>query len=244
MLQLPHHQLRKPVILIAFLVLSAAAYLPVAAQTGCDKSNNCPAAAGIAFVSAASAATSTSSGTSTSALSFSPSNGNEVFCGLVTGGSASAPGVKDNNNVSLSAGTTSGGAKNTAFYYQATGSPTSFTPSWTGTTNAIFDCVQYSGVNSVNATPANNTATATSTALSVSPTSTVTNDFMVAVCGLTTAKVWTTPKTGNERATGATNGSIAIIDNTSGGSSGSGVTEADTITISGVWGCSAVEFKP
>lgn len=199
---------------------------------------------GISFAAACTGINGTSAA-STTAMTCSPANGTLFVLALETGASITAVSCKDNNSVSLTAGPT---IINTTdlllFEYVVTGSPTSFSCTWTTSRAWTLGGVNYTGVTTVNLTPTSATATGSSTSPSVSPVSTVTNDFMVAACGFATAKTFTTPKTGNERETVGTNGAQAIIDSTSGGSSGSGVTEADTVTAGGAWACAALELKP
>lgn len=202
---------------------------------------------GVVAFSAACTGTSGSTNT-TATLSCSPANGSQFVLGLqASGGAITGASCSDNNSVSLTAGPTETWTPGEVleFTYVVSGSPTSFICNWTTSRAFSVGGVSYTGNGSVNLTPTSNTATANSASPSVSPVSTVTNDFMVAICGFSGNKSWTTPKTGNERATVSNaNGSQALIDNPSGGTSGSGVTEQDTVTGGSVWGCAAIELKP
>ena len=189
------------------------------------------------------------SATTTSALSFSPANGDWVVLSLKTGSGATSAACTDNNSNSFSASSPASVTQSTMkiweFYYTATGSPSSFTCTWTTNATWALSAASYhdTGTGSVNNAPASNTANATSTNPSVSPTSTVAGQFMTAACGNAGSTTWSA-QTGNLRtsSSASVNGSSAIIDNT--GSSGSSITESATLGSSLAWACVAIELKP
>ena len=199
----------------------------------------------IAFVGNATPVAGTSN-TTTSSISYTPTNGNKVVILIGHNGSTSSESCSDNNGLSLTQGPVNSQSVSYAavYYYTVSGSPTSFTCSWTTSRTYVFVVLEYSGVSSVNASPTSNMANTSSTICTTSPVSTVANDFMVGGCTVGSSKAWTNT-VGNQRVTNnSASGSLAAADSTSGGSSGSGVTITQTAGTSAVWTSAYIELKP
>ena len=186
----------------------------------------------------------------TTSVTYSATNGNIVVLFLGTSlGVISGLSCSDNNSVPLIAGpqTGSGAYGFRAFYYTATGSPTSFSCSWTTNAKSVIGAAEYSGVGSVNLFATNNTKFSSGNPCIVSPLSTASNDYMASACFSPTSSTWTVI-TGTDRAhlNANVNGVMEVFDNTSGSTPpGSSVTVSATNSqINPTWLAVSIELLP
>jgi hypothetical protein len=192
-----------------------------------------------------------SSTTVTSAsVTYTPTPGNEIVLFLGTNGSVTSLSCHDSESNSLTAGPTTNSNLSYVyeFYYSVPATaPTSFTCSWATRQHSDITVVEYSGVLSVNGSPTGDTAAGDNTNPSISPTSTVANDFMVAGFYSANNVSWAA-QTGHLRvsnsAAAANGGSIVVVDNFS-STSGSSVTESVTFgSPSEHWAGVVIELIP
>lgn len=176
----------------------------------------------------------------TFSVTYSPTAGNTVIV-FLGGNGAFNPTVKDSSNVTLTAGLTETQTVIVhSAYYTAGSGVTSFTATWTGTARAgNIVVIEYSGVNTVNATLSGNVGSGVS---NNHPTLTCTtlnnNAWLVAGFGVSATTSWTAA-TGNLRIGvigSETAGRIGVVDNTSSvaGSVTCAATTAGTSTWAGV----------
>jgi len=199
----------------------------------------------IAFVGA-SATGNVTSGT-VGNITYAPTSGHIVTIFVTNSGTTSALTVKDSSGVALTAGptvTVAGGAliPLSSFYYTAGAGVTGYTATWVTSRSWDMACGEYSGANGgVNAGLAGNTATASTTTLTISPTTQENNDWIVAgfAAGVVTGYTQTN---GNLRAdTTITTAKVILADNTA--ASAGVVTVSGTVSAAEAWGAIALELR-
>jgi len=172
-------------------------------------------------------------------VTYTPTNGNWLVLGMSTGATITGLTVKDNNNVVLTTGPTINNAR--LFYYQVTGSPTSFTATWTNDVQVSMAVEEYSGAVGVDANTSRTTFTAQGSGTSESLTISILqpNNFIVVLLADTSNTQ--TGTVGNVRQqTTASSARIALMDNTSG--SAGNVTCTATTGASSGWSAVGLEL--
>lgn len=202
------------------------------------------AAPSFAAIAAVGGATVQCVSASTCPVTYTATNGNIVVACLSTSNTVTAVTAKDNNNVSMTNGSQFlSAAPNTAVaYYTATGSPTSFSFSWTTARASSVIVEEYSGVTSVTGSPSGGTNSGSSTAVDLQPVANEINDFAVS-CHSRNASTQLTANVGNRRQEiHAASPSLALVDATS-----TGATATDTATTAGstgLWSASGLILRP
>jgi hypothetical protein len=195
----------------------------------------------VSFVNKAVATNGTTGATSI-AVSYSPTAGNYVVVIVSLSATVTSPSVKDQNSNALTVSLFNSG-KSIIAYGAAVSGATTYTASWTTSADASICIGEYSGVVGVGTT---NSATGSSTTISVSLTSTFLNSW--AVCGMTQGSGTNTftASVGNlrcqEQGGSATANTCAINDN-SGTSIGSSIVNTCTC-LSNSWSAFSVELYP
>jgi len=172
-------------------------------------------------------------------VTYSPTAGNTLVIFLetapVSGGSCA-----DNNSNALTVGPTISATEYQSSYYgTAITGATSYTCTWTTSTEAGIVLGEYSGVSSVNASLSGNTNSGNSATASVTVTTQDANDWIA--CGLGDSSDMLTGSVGTQREqVAASTKKITLVDNTS--SSAGSLTCAATLTSTG-WVGIALELR-
>jgi len=200
--------------------------------------------ASVGFVNSASSGVASQ----TSAMAtYSPTEGNTVIIYLSHNATTTGDSCKDNLSNTLTAGPKSSNTTNkiSSFYYTVPSGVTSFTCTWTTARFAYLDVLEYSGVNSVNATLTGNTGSGSAPTYTMTVTTLVNNSWLAIGFGDAAATSWTSP-TGNLRLSensGTPAGARqADMDNTS--AIAGAVTCAITGTGATAWNSVALELDP
>lgn len=193
----------------------------------------------IAFVGGATNGSSTA--VTTLSVTYSPAAGNTVIVSISTGGAPGAGSCSDSNSASLTQGPSIANTDTVVmFYYTAGSGVTSLTANWTTARIANISVVEYSGVGSVNAALAGNTASGTSAAPSITVTTQDNNDWVVASFVTVLQTMTTTTGTQREQVAIGGNPRLTTADNTV--ATAGSVTIAGTIT-SAAWAVALIELR-
>ncbi len=147
----------------------------------------------------------------TNSVTYSPTTGNTVIVFLNTTSTINTVSCKDNNNNTLTAGSTGAGGTDDIFPFYGTAitGATSYSCSWTNSSASTISVEDYSGVVAVNTGLANNTGTATSASASLTVTTEDNNDWNV--CGFGDAGNTFTVTVGNSRQNQSTSTPKGVI---------------------------------
>lgn len=191
----------------------------------------------IAFVSGAT--TGTTSAVTTLSVTYAPTAGNIVIVTVGTSGTSAMTCADSSNNPLTPGPSKTNTVICNTFYYTAASGITGFTASWTTGSPVNIAVAEYSGVSSVNANLAGNTASGTSTTATITVTTQDSNDWIVGGEVSNTQVITQTVGTARETI-GTAAPKLKIADNTV--AAAGAVSLTGTLT-SAAWAIAVIELR-
>ena len=176
-------------------------------------------------------------------LTYSPTSGNEIVCGIYTSANITGLGCADNNGNGLTPSPYNPQNRASLFFGTAVSGATSYTFSWTGNSGAVCALVEYANVVGIGS--GGGTASGSSNLPTISNTTTAVNSVIVAFV-LETVGTTFSQNTGNLRQKDTDTqitATVGLNDNTA-SSVGSSVTNAISAVSSNSWYIISLEMYP